>query len=93
MTLVTLAAAIFLLCTLVMGMFRVVRGPTAADRMLVAQLFGTTGVAILLLLAQAWDAPALNDIALIFALLAAIVGITFVRRYPLPEANEEEEQP
>ncbi len=48
-----LALALFLLLNLGAGMWRVLRGPTAADRMLAAQLFGTTAVAVLLLLAQA----------------------------------------
>ena len=36
------ALAFFLLLNLVAGMWRVLCGPTAADRMLAAQLFGTT---------------------------------------------------
>ncbi len=48
-----LALALFLLLNLAAGMWRVMYGPSAADRMLAAQLFGTTAVAILLLLAQA----------------------------------------
>ena len=44
--------ALFLLLNLGAGMWRVLRGPTPADRMLAAQLFGTTAVAILLLLAE-----------------------------------------
>lgn len=75
-----LGAAIWLLVTLAAGMLRVVRGPTAADRMLAAQLFGTTGVATLLLLAQAWQQAALMDVALVLALLATVIGMTFVRR-------------
>jgi len=72
--------ALFLLLTLVAGLWRILRGPTSADRMLAAQLFGTTAVACVLLLAQAFDCPALRDVALIFALLAAVTAIAFVRR-------------
>lgn len=36
--------ALFLLLTLMAGLWRVLRGPIAADRMLAAQLFGTTAV-------------------------------------------------
>lgn len=72
--------ALFLLLTLVAGLWRVLRGPTAADRMLAAQLFGTTAVACLLLLAQALDNASLRDIALVFALLAAVTAVAFVRR-------------
>lgn len=72
--------ALFLLLTLVAGLWRVLRGPTAADRMLAAQLFGTTAVACLLLLAQAFNLPPLRDVALVFALLAAVTAVAFVRR-------------
>ncbi|MBE9527241.1 MAG: pH regulation protein F [Proteobacteria bacterium] len=75
-----LSIAIFLLLTLVAGLWRVLRGPSSADRMLAAQLFGSTAVACVLLLAQIFDAPALRDVALIFALLAAVAAIAFVRR-------------
>lgn len=75
-----LALALFLLLNLVAGMWRILRGPSITDRMLAAQLFSTTSVAILLLLAQATAKPALNDIALIFALLTAVTAIAFVQR-------------
>ncbi len=75
-----LALILFLLLTLAAGLWRVRRGPTAADRMLAAQLFGTTAVAVLLLLAQASGNPALRDVALVFALLAAITVVAFTRR-------------
>lgn len=76
----TFAIAIFLLLNLVVALVRVARGPTPADRLLAALLFGTTGVAILLLLAEAMNQPALVDAALVFALLAAITGVAFARR-------------
>jgi multicomponent Na+:H+ antiporter subunit F len=72
--------ALFLLMTLVAGLWRVLRGPTPADRMLAAQLFGTTAVASLLLLAQALDRPHLRDVALVFALLATVTAVAFIRR-------------
>jgi multicomponent Na+:H+ antiporter subunit F len=46
--------------------------------MLAAQLFGTTGVAILIVLAKSMKMPALLDVALLFALLAAVVVVAFV---------------
>ena len=85
-----LALALFLLLNLGAGMWRVVRGPTAADRMLAVQLFGTTAVAVLLLLAQASGNTALHDVALVFALLAAVTAVAFVRRvWPDEEADHE----
>lgn len=80
MTAVYVVVALFLLATLVAGLWRVLRGPGAADRMLSAQLFGTTAVACLLLLAEAGETPALRDVALVFALLAVVAVVTFVRR-------------
>jgi multicomponent Na+:H+ antiporter subunit F len=83
------AIALLLLLTLIAGLWRVLRGPTAADRMLAAQLFGTTAVACLLLLTEALDQPSLRDVALLFALLAAISAVTFVRRTgPEPGTDE-----
>lgn len=77
---VPLAIAAFLLLNLAAGLWRVMRGPTAADRMLAAQLFGTTAVATLLLLAEGMQRPALRDVALVFALLAAVAAVAFVQR-------------
>ena len=74
MQILYLTLALFLLLNLGAGIWRVLRGPTSADRMLAAQLFGTTAVAILLLLAQASGNVALRDVALVFALLAAVKG-------------------
>lgn len=71
----------FLLLNLAAGLWRVMRGPTAADRMLAAQLFGTTAVAVLLLLAEGMGRPALRDVALVFALLAAVAAVAFVQRF------------
>lgn len=75
-----LTLAAFLVLNLAAGLVRVLRGPTAADRMLAAQLFGTTGVATLLLLAEARRLPALRDVALVFALLAVLATVAFVKR-------------
>jgi multicomponent Na+:H+ antiporter subunit F len=75
-----LGVAVFVLGTTLVGLLRALRGPTPADRMMAAMLLGTAGVAILLLLAQHWAAPALRDVALLFGLLAAVTTIAFVRR-------------
>jgi multicomponent Na+:H+ antiporter subunit F len=80
MSLLLLGIASFLLLNLAAGLWRVMRGPTAADRMLAAQLFGTTAVAVLLLLAEGMREAALRDIALVFALLAAVAAVAFVQR-------------
>jgi multicomponent Na+:H+ antiporter subunit F len=73
--------AFFLFVTVVGGLIRVLWGPTPADRMLAAQLFGTTGVATLIVLARPMEMPALYDVALLFALLAAVAVVAFVVRF------------
>lgn len=72
--------ALFLLGNLVVALFVAGRGPTSADRLLAALLFGTTGTAILLLLSFQSGEPALVDSALVLALLAAITGAAFAQR-------------
>ena len=80
MTTLMPAVALFLLANLVLALVVAARGPTPADRMLMALLIGTTGTGILVLLAQTMHLPALVDVALVLALLAAIGGIAFTRR-------------
>ena len=79
MTTWLLLAALVLLLTIAAGMIRIMRGPSAADRMQAAQLFGTTGVAILLLLTYALEMPVLTNVALVFALLGVVAAVAFVR--------------
>jgi multicomponent Na+:H+ antiporter subunit F len=74
--------ATFLVANVIAGLVRVVRGPTFADRLLVAQLFGTTGVAVLVVLAVDAGSTALRDVALLFAALAPITLGAFVRYAP-----------
>ncbi len=70
----------FLVLNVAAGLVRIVVGPSPADRMLAAQLFGTTGVAVLLVLADATETPALRDAALVFVLLAVVLSVAFVKR-------------
>jgi multicomponent Na+:H+ antiporter subunit F len=73
------------------GLARVVIGPKPADRILGTQLFGTTGVAVLLLLGAATGAESLRNVALAFVLLALLSLIAFVERIP-PGADTEDIQ-
>lgn len=66
-----------LMLSLLLGLIRVLRGPEAGDRMMAAQLIGTTGVGILLLLSLLFNQPALVDVGLILALLAAVAVAAF----------------
>ncbi len=73
-----LASSGFVLVMMGVGLIRVLRGPANADRMMAAQLFGTGGIAALLLMAAATGLTALVDVALVLALLAAFAAVAFV---------------
>jgi multicomponent Na+:H+ antiporter subunit F len=68
-----------LLGNIAVGFWRVLRGPEAEDRLIAAQLFGTTVVGMLLLLAEALGAPSLRYVGLVFASLAAVTIVAYVR--------------
>ena len=72
------AAACFVLATVALGLLRILRGPAEADRMMAAQLIGTGGVAVLVLLATVTATPPIVDVALMLALLAAFASVAFV---------------
>jgi multicomponent Na+:H+ antiporter subunit F len=74
-----LAAAGFVLAMVALGLLRLLRGPAPADRIMAAQLLGTGGIAVLLLLEQPLALPAAVDIALVLAVLAAFVAAAFVK--------------
>lgn len=77
------AVALFLVLTVLTGLARIARGPTLADRILANQLFGTTGVAVWLLLGADPGRAALRDVALLFAALALVTNVAFTRLAPV----------
>ena len=77
---ILLPALVVLLLTLGAGLLRALRGPSLADRMLAVQLLGTGGVAQLLLLSALLQTPALLEVALVLALLAAVSAAALTRR-------------
>jgi multicomponent Na+:H+ antiporter subunit F len=86
-----IAAAAFVLAMVGLGLVRILRGPTAADRIMAAQLLGTGGVAVLLLLAQALPLLGTVDVALVLSLLAAFVSVAFVKAARPPAAEDPEQ--
>lgn len=82
--------AALLLLTLAGALWRVWQGPSAADRMMAAQLVGTGGVAVVLLLAAAGN-WAMIDVALVLALLAALAATAFVKARSRDGAGDPEE--
>lgn len=80
MTPVIEALAVVIIVTVILGLLRIERGPTGADRMLSSMLFGTSGVALTLVLGALADVPSLLDMALVFAILTSISTVAFVKR-------------
>jgi multicomponent Na+:H+ antiporter subunit F len=72
--------AVIIMATVILGLYRIERGPTSADRMLSSMLFGTSGIALTLALSAIEDMPSLLDMALVFAILASISTMAFVKR-------------
>ena len=84
------ASSGFVLTMIVLGLVRILRGPAAADRMMAAQFLGTSGIAALLLAATATEIPAVIDVALALALLAAFASVAFVMGGSRSEVNAPE---
>ncbi len=74
------AAVLMLAAIFAVGLAPIIRAATSAERMLAAQLLGTSGVGLLLLLAPVLKLPALVDVGLVLALLAAVALVAFTRR-------------
>jgi multicomponent Na+:H+ antiporter subunit F len=74
-----IAAAGSVLATVALGLVRIFLGPARADRIMAAQLLGTGGIAVLLLLARAIPMPGMVDVAIALGLLAAFVSVAFAK--------------
>jgi len=69
----------FVLTMVALGLIVILQRPAEVDHMMAAQLLGTGGVAVLVLLAAATETPAIVDVALLLALFAAFAAVAFVR--------------
>jgi multicomponent Na+:H+ antiporter subunit F len=87
-----LAAAGFVLLTVALGLARILLGPATVDRMMAAQLLGTGGIAVLLLLAAATQLSAAVDVALTLALVAAFASAAFVHGASGPDDPQATDQ-
>jgi multicomponent Na+:H+ antiporter subunit F len=85
-----LLAAGFIMLSVAAGLFRVLRGPGDADRMMAVQLLGTGGIASLLLIASATTVGGVDDVALGLALLAAFASVAFVNGAATDEGQAQE---
>ena len=68
--------------TVVLGLWRALRGPGDADRMMAVQLLGSGGIAALMLLAPGSGNWAILDAALSLSVLAAFAAVAFALHAP-----------
>ena len=87
MTSFLFGVAVFLLAMVAISLFVILRRSAEIDHMMAAQLLGTGGVAILLLLAVATETPSIVDVALLLSLFAAFAAVAFVRNASDPESE------
>lgn len=84
-------AALCILVSTAISLWRTLRGPTHADRIMGVLLVGTGGVAILALLFRIHGQEGVLDVALLLALLAAFAAIGFVKSLSPDGAGDPEE--
>lgn len=71
--------AFLLSLTLLAALWRLLSGPTTADRLLSVQMMGTTSIALLLLMAEWQQQDHWRDVALVLALLGAVISAALVQ--------------
>lgn len=84
-----LSAGALILLTVLLGLLRLLRGPSDAERLMAVSLLGIGGVAALLLLGSAVDLTAATDLALVLVLLAAFAAVAFVAGLDMGRAAPE----
>lgn len=93
MTSFLIGIAGFVLGTAALGLFDIFFRSGETDHLLTAQLLGTDGIAILLLLSIATETPPIVDVALMLALLAAFAAVAFVRSATSSQQSNDAGQP
>lgn len=95
MTILTQIAALTVLLATLLAVVGVIRhharGSEPAELMLAAQLLGTGGVALLMLLAADGRVAGLLDVALVLALLAVVAAVAFTRVTGTPTDTQGED--
>ena len=86
-------ATVFVLAMVALGLLCILRGPRNADRMMAAQLFGSGGIAALLLFEAATGLKAIIDVALTLAVLAAFASVAFVKAGMGRDAHDKRAEP
>lgn len=72
-------ALVLLASAVLPALVRVVRGPTATDRVVAAELVFIVAVAVIVLLAVRLDQPVLIDLALVAVLVGFVATVSLTR--------------
>ncbi len=83
-------AIVFLLASCILGILRIIIGPTSADRLTALNLVGSQVVALLVLTAVRAGAAVYLDVAMVYAVFG-FLGLLALTRY-LSERRTEEER-
>lgn len=87
-------AAFAILITMVLALTRAILGPTAYDRVLAVNMFGTKTVLLLSVVALLYDRADFLDLALAYALInfiGVLAVLKFVEQHALREAARDTE--
>mgnify|MGYP003626819790 CR=1 FL=1 len=79
-----LAATLAILLTMVLTLIRAVLGPTAYDRMLATNLFGTKIVLLIAVAGYALGWSSFVDVALLYAMINFVSTIAIMRFFEQP---------
>lgn len=87
------AAIAAILVTMVLALIRAFEGPTAYDRMLAANAFGTKTVLLIALGGYALSWHSFTDVALLYAMVNFVSTIAVMRFFEYGGAGGESEDP
>ena len=73
-----LLSFILLILAILLGLYRLARGPTVLDRVLAFDLITTCAVGMIILLSIQWQTPLFLELILVFALLGFLTTVAFV---------------
>ncbi len=83
-------AIVFLLASCILGIIRIIIGPTSADRLTALNLVGSQVIALLVLTAVRAGAAVYLDVAMVYAVFG-FLGLLALTRYLSERGRAEEE--
>lgn len=75
MTKILTFAVIFLAITVIGSMYRAIKGPSAADRLIAINVIGTKTIVLILMISLLLQETFFVDVALVYALISFVASI------------------